>query len=92
MRSEFFNELKGGITMAKPDKKQAGPEAPQASVSTHCKSQGCKKPEAKFTFCGEHYEWFKFGLINKAGAKVRDFDKKWDAYVAHGFTKVQKVA
>jgi hypothetical protein len=24
----------------------------------HCKCSGCKKPESKFTFCDEHYEWF----------------------------------
>ena len=48
-----------------------------------CKCAGCKKPQARFTFCGEHYEWFKFGLITKAGQKVPDFDKKIDHYTAH---------
>jgi hypothetical protein len=45
-----------------------------------CKTDGCKQPEARFTFCGEHYEWFKFGLITKAGQKVSDFDKKFGHY------------
>ena len=52
-------------------------------TAQHCKCEGCKKPEAQFTFCGEHYEWFKFGLINKMGKKVPDFDKKFDHYAAY---------
>ena len=56
-----------------------------------CKCSGCKKPEARFTFCGEHYEWFKFGLITKAGHKVSDFDKKWGHYEAHQ-SPLKKVA
>jgi hypothetical protein len=50
------------------------------AFAQHCKCEGCKKTEAKFTFCNEHYEWFKFGLINKMGKKVPDFDKKFDHY------------
>ncbi len=49
----------------------------------HCKCNGCKKPESKFTFCDEHYEWFKFGLITKTGTRVSDFDKKQGHYMAH---------
>jgi hypothetical protein len=48
-----------------------------------CKCSGCKKAEARFTFCEEHYEWFKFGLISKKGQKVSDFDRKWDHYIAY---------
>jgi hypothetical protein len=48
-----------------------------------CKCGGCKKPQARFTFCDEHYEWFKFGLISKVGQKVPDFEKKYDHYVAY---------
>ncbi len=58
------------------------PEIAVAGVE-HCKCAGCKKPEARFTFCHEHYEWFKFGLINKAGHRVPDFDKKFDHYTAY---------
>lgn len=47
-----------------------------ATSADKCKSEGCKHPEARFTFCGDHYEWFKFGLITKEGKKVSDFDKK----------------
>lgn len=65
---------------------------PVAEGTSKCKAQACKKNEASFTFCSEHYDWFKFGLINKAGFKVRDFDKKWDAFVSHGFEKVKKSA
>lgn len=58
-----------------------------------CKCSGCKKSEAKYSFCDEHYEWFKFGLITKEGKKVMDFDKKQGHYQAyldrqHGYKKV----
>ena len=43
-----------------------------------CKGQGCKKPQARCSFCDQHYEWFKFGLVNKEGKHVPDFDKKFD--------------
>lgn len=59
----------------KPDVVVAGAE--------HCKCEGCKKPEARFTFCNEHYEWFKFGLITKMGKKVGDFDKKFDHFQSY---------
>ena len=49
----------------------------------HCKCEGCKKPQSQFTFCHEHYEWFKFGLITKMGSKVADFDKKSDHYASY---------
>ncbi len=48
-----------------------------------CKCQGCKKPQAQFTFCHDHYEWFKFGLITKEGKKVPDFDKKQDHFASY---------
>ena len=48
-----------------------------------CKCGGCKKPQFRFTFCSEHYDWFKFGLITKAGQKVSDFEKKFDHFTAH---------
>jgi hypothetical protein len=48
-----------------------------------CKSEGCKHAQARFTFCDEHYEWFKFGLITKVGKKVSDFEKKYTHYTAH---------
>jgi hypothetical protein len=51
--------------------------------SEACKCGGCKKPQARFTFCDEHYEWFKFGLISKVGDRVPDFDKKYDHYQAY---------
>ncbi len=63
-----------------------------APVAQHCKCQGCKKMEARFTFCDTHFEWFKFGLITKEGKKVRDFEAKWTAFERHGFAKPAKAA
>jgi hypothetical protein len=46
-----------------------------------CTAEGCKKPDTKLNFCNEHYEWYKVGLINKAGQKPKDFDKKYRAFM-----------
>lgn len=51
-----------------------------APMPTHCKAEGCKAGGHKMSFCSQHYDWFKFGLVNKDGKKVPDFDKKWDAF------------
>ena len=59
------------------------PEMEAVAGAEGCKCGGCKKPQSRFTFCSEHYEWFKFGLITKVGLKVADFDKKFDHYTAH---------
>lgn len=59
------------------------PEVVAVGGAEACKCEGCKKPEARFTFCGEHYEWFKFGLITKLGKKVGDFDKKFEHFQAY---------
>jgi len=48
-----------------------------------CKCEGCKKPESQFTFCQDHYEWFKFGLITKHGKKVSDYDKKYEHFQSY---------
>lgn len=68
------------------------PEA-EGTGSESCKCEGCKRPQARFTFCSEHYEWFKFGLITKAGHRVVDFEKKFDHFTAHlERMKIQKAA
>jgi len=48
-----------------------------------CTAQGCNKKAELMTFCHEHYDWFKFGLINKHGERPSDFDKKYLAYQKH---------
>ena len=57
----------------------------------HCKCAGCKETSARFTFCEKHYEWFKFGLITKAGQKVPDFDRKNEHFMAY-LAKQKQVA
>lgn len=52
---------------------------PEAS-SVQCKSSGCKHGPSKFGFCGDHFDQFKFGLINKHGEQCMDYDKKLDQY------------
>ena len=56
-----------------------------------CAGQGCKHKSDRFSFCVEHYEQFKFGLINKFGDYVPDYEKKWEHYTAYK-AKLSKVA
>lgn len=66
---------------------------PQAAEKTGCLCDSCKVKVARFGFCGEHYEQFKFGLIKKTGEPVSDYEKKFEHYQAYvKRTGVQKVA
>lgn len=49
----------------------------------HCTAVGCKATEKTFSFCEQHFDWFKFGLLKKSGERVMDFDKKVEHYNAH---------
>lgn len=50
-------------------------------MPTNCCVDKCGKKVARMTFCGEHYEWFKEGLINRKGERPTDFDKKYQSYL-----------
>lgn len=56
------------------------PNKPQKSEALHCKVKGCKHSPSKFEFCAEHFDQFKFGLINKHGENCPDYDKKEEQY------------
>jgi hypothetical protein len=62
------------------DKKDMKPGKPEPVGAIHCKVHACKHNPSKFGFCGEHFDQFKFGLINKAGEHCLDYDKKADQY------------
>lgn len=64
-------------------KHQQQPEAQGGNVVTlsKCAAEGCTKKTELMNFCKEHYDWFKFGLITKAGKRPVDFDKKYQAYM-----------
>ena len=47
-----------------------------------CCAVGCKASSKQFSFCGEHFEQFKFGLIKKTGEAVSDYEKKFEHYQA----------
>jgi hypothetical protein len=53
------------------------------AMPTRCACEGCNKKSDLMNFCGEHYDWFKFGLITKEGKRPTDFDKKFTAYKKH---------
>lgn len=59
-----------------------GTKGPQ-QVSGNCLSWGCKKDGDRLSFCEEHYDHFKFGLIKKTGEPVPDYEKKYGHYLAY---------
>jgi hypothetical protein len=67
--------------------KQQPGQSNVVALPSKCGCEGCNKKSDLMNFCGEHYDWFKFGLITKEGKKPVDFDKKYSAYMKH-----QKVA
>lgn len=66
--------------MSKPN---AGPAVPNEHK---CRAEDCKKKPDRAGFCGEHFMWFKWGLITAEGVKARDFDKKYQGYLKNGKT------
>ena len=50
------------------------------ALPSKCSAEGCAKKTELMSFCSEHYEWFKFGLITKEGKRPVDFDKKYQAF------------
>jgi hypothetical protein len=70
---------------AKPTKSAPAPEKQMpgqviALTATKCTAEGCKAKPDKAGFCGEHFMWFKEGLITLQGQKAKDFDKKFHAW------------
>jgi hypothetical protein len=45
-----------------------------------CMAEDCKARSAKASFCMEHFDWFKEGLITKEGRRPTDFEKKYFDY------------
>ena len=64
----------------------------ESTGKNYCTAEGCKSNEWKFSFCGEHFDQFKFGLITKLGKKVSDYEKKFDQYANHKKVAGQKAA
>lgn len=65
-------------------------QKPQKAEALHCKVKACKHSPSKFGFCAEHFDQFKFGLINKQGEPCQDFEKKEEQY-SH-YKKAKKTA
>ncbi len=58
-------------------------ETAESSSFGGCACGGCKASASRFSFCDEHYEQFKFGLIKKSGDPVSDFEKKFEHYQSY---------
>ncbi len=65
---------------------------PKGNVGTKigCQAVSCKSDPKRYEFCEEHFKQFKFGLINKKGEPVFDYEKKLEHY--QKWLKAQKVA
>jgi len=51
------------------------------NISDHkCAYIECKKKPDRASFCNEHFDWFKAGLITKNGQKSPDFERKFYNY------------
>lgn len=75
----------------KEGKKGAGnPQKPAKATPSICKVGGCKSNPSKFGFCSGHFDQFKFGLINKHGENVPDYDKKIEHW--NHFQETKKAA
>ncbi len=68
---------------AKPDAGAKGGKPAAGSSATGCAAVGCKHQPSRFSFCNEHYDQFKFGLIKKDGQLVPDYEKKLGHYLAY---------
>lgn len=66
--------------MAKENTKPEPSNVLSMTPSTTCCVEKCTQKGVKLNFCGEHYTWFKEGLVNKKGQRPSDFDKKFQAY------------
>lgn len=68
--------------MAKDQENKAkAPPANVVALPSRCAVDACGKKISKMNFCDEHFGWFKEGLVNKAGVKPKDFDKKFQAFL-----------
>lgn len=66
----------------KQDKPQLTPNNVISLADNRCAAEGCKAKSKRASFCDEHFEWFKAGLITKEGKQVVDFDKKYQHFIA----------
>ncbi len=46
-----------------------------------CQHKSCHAKPIKHNFCLEHFDQFKFGLINKRGEMVPDYEKKMEHFM-----------
>jgi len=47
-----------------------------------CQAEDCKSKPTRAGFCDHHYMWFKEGLITTEGYKAKDFEKKYQQFIA----------
>lgn len=66
----------------KKDLQKQVPNNVVALGSSKCSADDCKAKPSRASFCSEHFDWFKLGLISKEGHRVPDFDKKFYHYTA----------
>lgn len=93
-KKEKTGEIKapkaGGGAAPSPSPSASSSKAGAVGAKVGCHALGCKEKDHKLSFCDEHFRQFKFGLINKKGEKVLDYERKLEHY--QKWLKAQKVA
>ncbi len=67
--------------MSKDNKAPQGMPQNVVQLPSACPVEACGKKPKRSSFCAEHFEWFKEGLISRKGQKPKDFDKKFQAFM-----------
>lgn len=66
------------------DKAESGKKSKKHEpIEGSCFATDCKSKSARFNFCTEHFDHFKFGLISKTGEQVSDYEKKIEHFHAY---------
>jgi hypothetical protein len=69
-------KVRGDKFMSKQTKTVEAAVSGPNGVMEKCVCTGCKASASRFSFCTEHFDHFKFGLIKKTGERVSDYEKK----------------
>lgn len=64
--------------MSKGPKKE-----PQGEIAQKCLQGHCKRPTVRMSFCPEHFDEFKFGLLRKDGSQASDYERKFEHFQAY---------
>ena len=88
------NQSASVISLSRAESAPRGSKAGSLSKDAMggCLSPRCKSRPNHLSFCDEHYDQFKFGLIKMTGEPVPDYEKKVDHYQNYKLHRLPKAA